>query len=174
VALDPSLPGAQRLREWRLARARAEGVPAYVVFNDRTLSELLQRKPTTAAELAAVPGIGPAKLERYGAELLVVVREAAATAAAEPAPAPPVESEPRSGLVDQLYRALAVWRRAEAAQQDVPAFHVLGNRTLDAIARARPRTLDELASVPGIGPAKLDRYGEEVLATIAEALQAAA
>ncbi|HEY1367940.1 MAG TPA: HRDC domain-containing protein, partial [Gaiellaceae bacterium] len=89
--------------------------------------------------------------------------------------APPApESEPRSGLVDQLYRALAVWRRAQAAQQEVPAFHVLGNRTLDAIARARPGTLDELAAVPGIGPGKLDRYGEEVLATIAEAVRAAA
>jgi ATP-dependent DNA helicase RecQ len=45
-------------------------VPAYVVFNDRTLAELVAREPRTLAELAAVPGIGPAKLERYGADLL--------------------------------------------------------------------------------------------------------
>jgi DNA helicase-2/ATP-dependent DNA helicase PcrA len=63
-------PAVQALREWRLARARAEEVPAYVVFNDRTLAELVARTPRTLAELAAVPGIGPAKLERYGAELL--------------------------------------------------------------------------------------------------------
>ncbi|HKC76948.1 MAG TPA: HRDC domain-containing protein, partial [Gaiellaceae bacterium] len=63
-------PAVQALKEWRLARARADEVPAYVVFNDRTLAELVARTPRTIAELAAVPGIGPAKLERYGAELL--------------------------------------------------------------------------------------------------------
>jgi len=71
-------PAVQALREWRLARARAEEVPAYVVFNDRTLAELVARTPRTLAELAAVPGIGPAKLERYGAELLSRLAELAA------------------------------------------------------------------------------------------------
>jgi len=63
-------PAVIALKEWRLARARAEEVPAYVVFNDRTLAELVARTPRTLAELAAVPGIGPAKLERFGSELL--------------------------------------------------------------------------------------------------------
>jgi DNA helicase-2/ATP-dependent DNA helicase PcrA len=71
-------PAVQALKEWRLARARAEEVPAYVVFNDRTLAELVARTPRTLAELAAVPGIGPAKLERYGAELLVQLANVAA------------------------------------------------------------------------------------------------
>jgi superfamily II DNA helicase RecQ len=53
-------------------------VPAYVVFNDRTLAELVARTPRTLAELAAVPGIGPAKLERYGAELLARLADVAA------------------------------------------------------------------------------------------------
>ncbi len=73
AAAKPKLeetPAVLALKEWRLARARAEEVPAYVVFNDRTLAELLARTPRTLAELAAVPGIGPAKLERYGPELL--------------------------------------------------------------------------------------------------------
>jgi DNA helicase-2/ATP-dependent DNA helicase PcrA len=71
-------PAVQALRDWRLARARADEVPAYVVFNDRTLAELVSRTPQTLAELAAVPGIGPAKLERYGHELLAQLAELAA------------------------------------------------------------------------------------------------
>jgi DNA helicase II / ATP-dependent DNA helicase PcrA len=71
-------PAVQALKEWRLSRARADEVPAYVVFNDRTLAELAARTPRTLAELAAVPGIGPAKLERYGAELLAQLAELAA------------------------------------------------------------------------------------------------
>ena len=74
----PQTPAVQALREWRRERAREDEVPAYVVFNDRTLAELVARTPQTLAELAAVPGIGPAKLERYGAELLARL---AATAA---------------------------------------------------------------------------------------------
>ena len=74
----PQTPTVQALREWRLARARAEEVPAYVVFNDRTLAELVAREPRTLAELAAVPGIGPAKLERYGPDLLARLAELAA------------------------------------------------------------------------------------------------
>jgi DNA helicase-2/ATP-dependent DNA helicase PcrA len=71
-------PAVQALKEWRLARARADEVPAYVVFNDRTLAELVARTPRTLAELAAVPGIGQAKLERYGPELLARLSEVAA------------------------------------------------------------------------------------------------
>ena len=71
-------PTVRALKEWRLARARADEVPAYVVFNDRTLAELAAREPRTLAELAAVPGIGPAKLERSGTELLARLAELAA------------------------------------------------------------------------------------------------
>ncbi len=67
--LEPT-PAVLALKEWRLARARADDVPAFVVFSDRTLAELVARLPRTLGELAAVPGIGPAKLERYGRELL--------------------------------------------------------------------------------------------------------
>ena len=70
-------PAVLALKEWRLARARAEEAPAYVVFNDRTLAELVTRAPRTIAELAAVPGIGPAKLERFGSELLATLAKVA-------------------------------------------------------------------------------------------------
>ena len=70
-ALDSPLGTA--LRTWRLARARLDAVPAYVVFPDRTLVELAERRPSTLAELAGISGIGPAKLERYGADVLDVI-----------------------------------------------------------------------------------------------------
>lgn len=70
-------PAVVALKEWRLARARSEEVPAYVVFNDRTLAELVARAPRTLAELAAVPGIGPAKLERYGEDILAALARVA-------------------------------------------------------------------------------------------------
>ena len=68
--------GFDSLKAWRLARARAEEVPAYLVFHNATLEEIAARRPRSLAELAAVPGVGPAKLERYGEEVLAALSEA--------------------------------------------------------------------------------------------------
>src|SRR5690606_33386970 len=62
----------ESLRAWRAEAARAQNVPAYVIFHDRTLREIALRQPASLAELATVPGVGAAKLERYGTELLAV------------------------------------------------------------------------------------------------------
>jgi DNA helicase-2/ATP-dependent DNA helicase PcrA len=68
-----------RLRAWRSARAEAQKVPAYVVFTDATLAELAVRQPADVPDLVAVPGIGQSKLDRYGEDVLAIVR-------GEPAP----------------------------------------------------------------------------------------
>jgi ATP-dependent DNA helicase UvrD/PcrA len=61
------------LRAWRTKRATADGVPAYVVINDRYLRGIAVANPSTAAELAGCDGIGPAKLEKYADEILDVL-----------------------------------------------------------------------------------------------------
>ncbi|MFN9659099.1 MAG: DNA helicase RecQ [Cyanobacteriota bacterium] len=58
------------LKRWRLEQARQQGVPPYVVFLDRTLIELASRRPASLEDLATVGGVGRAKLERYGPDLL--------------------------------------------------------------------------------------------------------
>src|SRR5262249_61061667 len=67
--------GFEALKSWRLARARADEVPAYLVFHNSTLVEIAGRRPQSLAELAAVPGVGPAKLERYGEDVLAALAE---------------------------------------------------------------------------------------------------
>jgi DNA helicase-2/ATP-dependent DNA helicase PcrA len=69
-------PLAEQLRAWRRKRAEVDGVPAYVVFNDRTLAALSERRPRSRGELLAVEGIGPSKLDRYGDELLALLTPA--------------------------------------------------------------------------------------------------
>ncbi len=58
------------LKSLRLHLARENGVPAYLIFNDATLLEMAARKPHSEAELLQVPGVGPAKLAKYGAAFL--------------------------------------------------------------------------------------------------------
>ena len=58
------------LREWRRKKARTDGVPPYVILNNRQLAALVRQRPQTPNALLTIDGIGPAKLERYGEELL--------------------------------------------------------------------------------------------------------
>src|SRR4051795_10959148 len=67
-------PSFDALKQWRLERAKADEVPAYVVFHNATLVEIAERQPRTLAELARIPGVGPAKLERYGEGVLAALR----------------------------------------------------------------------------------------------------
>jgi ATP-dependent DNA helicase RecQ len=64
-----------RLREWRTAEARAAALPAYTVLHDATLRTLAGLRVGCVEDLARVKGLGPAKLERYGAALLELLRE---------------------------------------------------------------------------------------------------
>ena len=65
----------EALRAWRRERARADSVPAYVVFADRTLAEIAGARPESLAALHGISGIGQAKLGRYGEEILALVAE---------------------------------------------------------------------------------------------------
>jgi ATP-dependent DNA helicase RecQ len=70
--VDQSLLDA--LKQQRLGLARAQSVPAYVIFPDRTLIEMARMKPTDTTALASVHGVGEAKLARYGEAFLDVIR----------------------------------------------------------------------------------------------------
>jgi len=75
-AEEPAGPTYAALKQWRLKRAKSDEIPAYVVFHNSTLAEIAERQPRTIAELASVPGVGPAKLERYGEEVLAALAAA--------------------------------------------------------------------------------------------------
>ncbi len=66
-------PVFDALKRWRKERAEQDGVPAYVVFHDATLAEIAGEQPRTLAALRTISGVGPTKLERYGAEVLAVL-----------------------------------------------------------------------------------------------------
>ncbi|HWO11688.1 MAG TPA: ATP-dependent DNA helicase RecQ, partial [Polyangiaceae bacterium] len=64
----------EQLKQLRRALADERGVPAYVIFSDATLLEMAAHRPTTPGQLLAITGVGPTKLERYGAAFLEVLQ----------------------------------------------------------------------------------------------------
>jgi len=60
----------KRLRDWRNAEARKSGLPAYCMFSDQALYGIVQARPAKTSELLEINGIGPAKAEKYGQNIL--------------------------------------------------------------------------------------------------------
>ena len=86
-----------------------------------------------------------------------------ATASNPVTPQPVPEPAPLTPEAEARLRRLEAWRRETAAAEGTPAYIVFSNDTLAKIAAAEPQTLDELGTVKGVGPVKLERYGEAVL-----------
>jgi ATP-dependent DNA helicase RecQ len=68
-------PLFERLRAWRAAIAKEQGMPAYVIFHDATLRQIAASRPSSEKELALVNGVGETKLARYGQQILEVLAE---------------------------------------------------------------------------------------------------
>ncbi len=104
-------------------------------------------------------------LDSGSSSMLVEWGETVATPAGSGPLALPTEvGEADEGLVERL----KTWRRQVASENAVPAYVVMTDKTLLAIAAARPSNERQLILVPGIGPAKLDAYGDDILAICAE------
>ncbi len=81
---DQSMPAFNMLKEWRRERAKQMGSPPYVVFNNRELAMIAEKAPANLNELAQIRGVGSWKLEKFGDEVLGIVRKLAELKKAEP------------------------------------------------------------------------------------------
>jgi ATP-dependent DNA helicase RecQ len=161
---EEDAPLFSALKAKRRALAEAQGVPAYVVFPDRTLIEMAERKPETLDAMMGITGVGAKKLESYGAQFLAVIT-GAQTATLHPARMR-LAGRPAADVFDRLAEAqLALMRGADGIGKPLS----LSQGTLRKIAEARPGTLSDLDRTGDLGPAKLERFGDAFLEILREA-----
>ncbi|MEU5092924.1 DNA helicase RecQ [Streptomyces sp. NPDC021356] len=91
------LPAFEALRAWRAEQAREQGVPAYVIFHDATLREIVTVWPDSVAQLGTVGGVGEKKLATYGEGVVGVLESLAAPAGDRPGTVPGTGPEPEAG-----------------------------------------------------------------------------
>ncbi|WP_335933621.1 DNA helicase RecQ [Streptomyces sp. PTD5-9] len=112
-----AVPVFEALRAWRGARAKEQGVPAYVIFHDATLREIATARPDSVAALGGVSGLGEKKLATYGEGVLEVL-----ASLADPAGTPDAEAAPRQDAIQQAAPATAPARETRpAATAPAPA-----------------------------------------------------
>ena len=152
------------LKAKRRAYAEAQRVPAYVVFQDRTLIEMAAKRPESLDAMMAIGGMGEKKLEKYGQGFLeVILGESAET----PHPARMKAAKRGTGdLLDRLQAAQAGLLRGEDGLQPYLA---CSTSVLGRIAERRPEDAAALARLPGMNDARIERFGEAFLAVLSEA-----
>ena len=155
-----SEPGTWNMSPVALGRALAEaaGVPAYIIFPDRTLIEMAEKQPATLDQMMGITGVGAKKLESFGAAFLSVITGAAAQ------PMHPARRRLVGQTAGQVYDRLAEVQLGLSRGPDGTGKYLsCTNSTLRQIAEARPSTLSDLDRVQGMGAQKIERFGAAFL-----------
>lgn len=155
-------------RELYLTRdsiARRKDRPHFKVFGDHTLVRLAELAPRRIEDLYNVKGLSSQLVRTDGAALL----DAVAQGRQASPPQPPQRRPPTDPDVLERYEALKSWRKGRAQQRGVESDVILARDTLWILARKVPSTLDELDTIPGLGPWRRAEYGEELLDVLAHA-----
>ena len=171
---DPTL--FARLKQVRVEIANAEGVPAFVVFHDRSLLDMAAHRPKNLEQLSACHGVGALKLERYGERFLAALKDAAdippsaeVSHAAEQGK-PTTEPVFAGNFDARLFHRLKALRLEIAQAEEIPPYVVFRKFSLQEMAVNRPRTLEAMAECYGVDAARLERYGQRFLTVIEDAL----
>ncbi len=150
------------LKAKRRALAEAQNVPAYVVFPDKTLIEMAERKPGNLDQMAGITGVGAKKLESYGNAFLAVINGAAE--GMHPARMR-LAGRPEGAVFDRLAEVqLQLSRGEDGTGKYLGCTH----STLRQIVERRPSTLGELQAIQGMGELKVERFGEAFLTILRE------
>lgn len=158
----------RELYVFREQQAQRLDCPPFKLFGEDLLVTLATVQPTTLEEIARVRGVSETVLRRWGSGLLAAVARGQQAPPPEPSARPQAPDDRPDPPTMARYEALRRWRTAQAAARGVDADVVLTNQALMAIARAAPRTREELAALSVLPPSKLQAYGEDILQAIAQ------
>jgi ATP-dependent DNA helicase RecQ len=158
---DDAAPLLSALKAKRRALAEAQGVPAYVIFTDRTLIEMAETRPHTLDEFARIGGVGAAKLERYGPAFLSVISGEAA------APSHPVRRKLAGRPAGEVYdRLLAVQARLARGSDGTGKPMSCSAALLARIAALGPVARPQIEQI--LGDRLAERFGDAFAEVLAE------
>ena len=150
---DEDAPLLSALKAKRHALAEQQKAPAYIVFNDKTLIEMAERRPATLDEMASVSGVGAKKLESYGQAFLSVITGDNITIH-------PTRRKMAGRMAGDVFDQLMV-RQQELERgvfKDKKPL-ICSTATLRNIVQLRPKSIDQLAQITGMNSARTERFG---------------
>jgi ribonuclease D len=171
-ALKPrELAILRELHNWRDEQARRLDRAAFRVLNNEPMLAMARAMPADVEALKTIPGIGTETIARRGPQLLAAIERGRAVPDAK---LPRLERPPRRApdpILEARIERLKALRNRLAPKLGLQPGVLCPNGTLEAIARANPRTLEELAAVPELRHWQRREIGRELLAAVAEPAQ---
>ncbi|WP_074221630.1 DNA helicase RecQ [Rhodovulum sp. ES.010] len=159
---EEDAPLLSALKAKRRALAEAAGVPAYIIFTDRTLIEMAETRPQSLDEMARIGGVGATKLDRYGAAFLEVV-----TGASAELPHPARRRLAGRDAGDLFDRLMEVQSRLSRGEDGCDKPLSCSASLVAKLAELRPRDMDALTRL--VGARRADRFGRAFLEVLSEA-----
>ncbi len=156
----------RELYEWRDGVAQRSDRATFRILNNEPMLAMARTPPTDLAALKAIPGVSHDQAERRGRELLAAVRRGLEVPERD---LPRLERPPRrphDPAFEGRLERLKAKRNELAGRYDLAPGVLCPNGTLEAIARANPRSLEEMAALPEIRRWQLGEIGEELLGAL--------
>lgn len=156
------------LRLLRSELAKEAHMPPYIIYTDKTLIELTNRRPYNLEMLLNIHGIGTQKAEQYGNQILSVIKKyptindpIVSTVIQES-----INEEQVQNFDKKLYDSLRALRLKLAKEEKVSAFVIFPNTVLNQLVENKPKNKEELLRIKGFGKIKYEKYGQFILSEI--------
>ena len=162
------------LSDLRRSIAANEKIAPYMVFGDATLISMANSYPTTEDEMLNISGVGQIKYQKYGRQFISVIEKYMSDKNIDKESIN--KNEAKSSKEDEqffevdtdkdLYELLKKLRAKFAIKENLPYHMVMPKNTLKEISGRYPLELDQLNDISGMGPKKIEKYGQEIIDTV--------
>lgn len=165
------------LRAVRFRIAESEGVAPYIILGDASLREMSNKYPTTKDEILDISGVGQIKFEKYGEEFISSIVEYMESNNIKKELFE--DKKETKGVIDEkfcvesdkeLYEKLRTLREVFSKKEGKLPYYIIAKDTLLEISGRYPSSIDELNDIKGLGPKKIDAYGEAIIKLVNEYL----
>ncbi|WP_078380030.1 HRDC domain-containing protein [Sutcliffiella halmapala] len=151
------------LMDYRSKKAKQQESMPYHIFTNKTLDELLDKKPKTMDDLLEVQGIGAHKAEQYGHDILAIIQKSWNNIQESNKLQNSLSIHSQPAQSSNLQSSLIEYRTKRSKELNVKPYYIFTNNTMEAIVKQKPKTFNDLLKVDGIGEKKVAEFGEDIL-----------
>lgn len=142
----------EKLRSYRYQKSVEQKVKPYYIFTNEVLEQLILVKPKNKEEFISINGLGEAKYNSYGEDIIRIIYPNELSKTLE-------DNNDNDALIKELKK----FRYQKAEEENIPVYYIFNNQQMDSLIQAKPKTKEDLLKINGFGPVKVEKYGEEIL-----------
>ena len=149
----------ESLKKYRFNKSKEQNIPAYKIFTNETLSNIVLSKPKTKNEFIFIPGLSEEQYDKYGKDIINIIYPDIVIDDVNNKENIQITKE----IEEKLYKKLRQYRYNKAQELKYEPYFIFSNAVLDAIIQTLPKTKEELLLIKGFGEKKVELYGKDII-----------